>query len=694
MSAPSFPALVAAVFSSVLAVAALVRNWRSIASWFFFGGMAAFTAASLATAQPPDIVRGQNLVLAAKSLLPAFWLGFSLSYSRGNAREFLRRGRYALLAALIFPVGLVAVSQGTMLYPAPGARIDSETWLRSTWPAKALDVLLLVAFVAILMNLEKTLRSAVGAMRWRIKFLVLGLVVVFGAQIYTQSQALLFSGHGQALESVNVGALLIGGALIAISLARSGFAEIDIYPSHAVLEGSATLLLAGGYLFVVGVLAQALAYLGGVEDFQTQAFFVLLGVAVFAVLLFSERLRQRVRNFVGRHFQKSRHDSRRLWTLLTQRLSNMLNRPQYCGAAAKLISESFNVLAVTIWIFDEREDRLIFGASTAQGERQMDAAATAAGDRFAGLRRLTRPFNLENLPGDSADFLRHASPKQFREGGDRLGVPLITGDRWLGVAVLADRVNGVHYTIEELDLLKCIGDQVAAGLLKLHLSDELLVAKELEAFQTMSAFFVHDLKNAASSLGLMLKNLPIHFDDPAFREDALRGVGNTVDRINHLIGRLSALRNKLELKPAEVDLAALVGEALPEIEALGRVELVRSLHPVPPILGDREQLRTVITNLLLNASEAIGEKGTITVETAEVQGRAMLSVADNGCGMSAQFIRDSLFRPFHSTKKRGIGIGMFQSKIIVEAHRGQFLVQSEPGKGTTFVVRLPLHGQI
>ena len=154
--------------------------------------------------------------------------------------------------------------------------------------------------------------------------------------------------------------------------------------------------------------------------------------------------------------------------------------------------------------------------------------------------------------------MKEVNSAQFRNGGSRICLPLSAGDRWLGWAILADRVNGLPYTIEELDLLKCIGDQIAAVLLNLRLTDELMLAKELEAFQTMSTFFVHDLKNAASTLSLTLQNLPVHFDDPEFREDALRGIANTVGRINLQIRRLSVLRNKLELKPIESDLNQLV----------------------------------------------------------------------------------------------------------------------------------------
>ena len=291
-----------------------------------------------------------------------------------------------------------------------------------------------------------------------------------------------------------------------------------------------------------------------------------------------------------------------------------------------------------------------------------------------------------------AESLRKASRAHFRTGGDRICVPLCSGGRWLGCAILADRVNGLPYTIEEFELLKCIGDQVAANLQNLRLTAELMQAKEVEAFQTMSTFFVHDLKNATSTLSLTLQNLPLHFDDPAFRKDALRGIENTLERINRHINRLSILRNKLELKPVESDLNQLVIDTLKSLNEMPGIELVKDLHPIPKVVVDREQLQSVVTNLLLNARDAIGSDGRILIETGQRNGRAVLSVSDDGCGMSSDFLRDSLFRPFQTTKKMGLGIGMFQSKMIVEAHRGSIQVESEPGKGTKFGVYLPLNG--
>ena len=278
----------------------------------------------------------------------------------------------------------------------------------------------------------------------------------------------------------------------------------------------------------------------------------------------------------------------------------------------------------------------------------------------------------------------------FPNGGNRWCIPLRSGEQCLGALVLADRVSGADYTGEQLQLLRCIASQVASLLLNLRLANELARSREMEAFQTMSAFFVHDLKNAAASLNLMLKNLPVHFDDPAFREDALRGIGNTARRIDEMIGRLTALRQRPDFKPVETDFNQIVSQALDNLDGMQHVELTRELQPLPRVLVDREQIQCVVTNLLLNARDALGPGGRIRVSTEDLGDRIVLSVADNGCGMSAAFLKDSLFRPFQSTKKSGLGIGMFQSRMIVETHRGTIRVESETGKGSTFQVSLPV----
>ncbi len=701
MNSNSLVAFLAATFSGTLAAALIIRRRHSIASWCFIAGIgtlaleSALSGLSMQTELPANVDYWQTLALVMGSLMPGLWLCFSLTYSRGNYAEFLVKWRFVLIVVFLLPIGLSLGFWNELIAVLPLTAPAHGWWLKIGMPAKALHVLLLIATVLVLVNLEGTFRSAVGMMRWRIKFVILGLGVVFAARIYTRSQALLFSGNTLDLTVVDSCGLLIGCAMIAVAYARGGLANIvDVYPSRAVLQSSVTVILVGAYLTIVGVLAQVIGeFGGGAASFPAQAFVLLLAVALLGVLLLSDRLRQRTRRFVSLHLRRPEHDYRKVWTEFTRGLSNVANESDLCAAAAKSISNTFDVLSVTIWLVDDQKDRLVLGATTSQFRRA--AAETATGlaecsSILGGLRKHLEPFDLEKTKEDWGGALREACPTQFPHGGNRLAVPLVAGNRHLGCAVLADRVNGLRYSAEEADLLKCIGEQVAASILNLRLTKELMAGKELEAFQTMSAFFVHDLKNAASSLSLMLQNLPVHFNDPTFREDALRGIAATVGRINHLIERLSALRRKLEVSPVESDLNQLVAETLNSLNGMPGVEFVQDLHHLPNFPADRELLQSVITNLLLNAGDAVGSAGRITIQTQQRDGLAILSVSDTGCGMSAAFMTDSLFRPFQTTKKKGLGIGMFQSKMIVEAHRGSIQVESESGKGTTFRVFLPL----
>jgi putative PEP-CTERM system histidine kinase len=622
--------------------------------------------------------------------VPAVWLGFSIIYSRGDFRDALKRLRIPLAVVSLLPIVLSLIPGQPLLVLAAYVP-DEQPYLRFTPAGKILNATLLIAFVWILMNLEQTFRSAVGTLRWRIKYVVLGLAVIFGARLYVQSQALLFSAYDAHWAGIEASGLLIGCVFLVVAWIRTGFAEIDLYPSRTVLRSSLTVLIAGGYLFVVGILADVVRRFGGSESLQFQSFVVLLGMAGLAVLLLSDRLRQRLHNFIGRHFSKAQHDSVRIWTEFSRRLANVRDQAGLCAVSARLISETFEVLSVTIWLLDEQKEHLTAGASTAthsDGSPAAPGAAMAASE----LRGRSSPFDLESVNEPWAEELRQFNASAFANGGHRWCVPLRAGEQTVGAIVLADRINGADYTVEQLHLLQCIADQVTSVLLNLRLGNEVARARELEAFRTMSAFFVHDLKNAAASLNLMLRNLPVHFDDPAFREDTLRAIGNTARWIDDLIGRLTALRQRPEFRPVEADLNQLVNEALNKLDGMPQVELTKELRPVPRTLADREQMQSVVTNLVLNASDAVGPGGQIRVCTEHVGGNIILSVTDNGCGMTAAFVKESLFLPFQSTKKRGLGIGMFQSRMIVEAHGGDIRVETEAGKGSTFRVSLPVKG--
>jgi putative PEP-CTERM system histidine kinase len=357
-----------------------------------------------------------------------------------------------------------------------------------------------------------------------------------------------------------------------------------------------------------------------------------------------------------------------------------------------MISNVLEVLSVTVWLLDESRSRLRPVGSTVFSE-------TGTGHRISeeAEKKLLQAIGNQQIPVDLDDpkiswahDLKQSMRDSLQEARVRYCAPLSAGGNLLGVMTLGDKVEYESFSFEEMGLLKTIADQTAGSLLNLKLSEDLRKAKEAEAFQTMSTFVVHDLKNLASTLSLTMQNLPIHFDNPDFIKDAFQVIGESVNKVNRMCSHLSTLSQKIELKKVDTDLNELVSSSLHCLNGSNNISLIRNLQFLSRTMIDPDQIRRVLINLLLNAKEAVGEKGEIRLTTEQKDGWAILSVSDNGCGMSKEFIEYSLFHPFKTTKRQGMGIGLFQSKMIVEAHQGKIEVESEENKGSTFRVFLPI----
>jgi putative PEP-CTERM system histidine kinase len=306
------------------------------------------------------------------------------------------------------------------------------------------------------------------------------------------------------------------------------------------------------------------------------------------------------------------------------------------------------------------------------------------------MREQQRPVDFNKPEVDQA-AVNELNVDFLREAQIRYCVPVRAGREWLGLLTLGDRLTKNPFAVEDYELLQTVADQAASSLLNLHLSQRLVQHKEMDTFRTVTTFFLHDLKNLASLLSLTMQNLPAHYDDPTFRADTLRVIQGSVLKINAMCNRLSLLTRTLELRRAEVDLSALVRTTLADLNGALQATLACHLSPVPFLSLDHDQIQKVIVNLVLNASEAAGPEGKILIATAQRDNTVELSVSDNGCGMSHEFIERSLFRPFVTTKNKGLGIGLFHSKRIVEAHQGRIEVESEEGKGSVFRVVFPVH---
>jgi len=690
---------VAALLCGGLAIFVFLRDRRSFVHQAFAAGMIVFAAEaalngiSLRASWPEEVARWQSWRFIAAAFVPACWLLFSLSFGRVGYKEILSKWKWYIIVISAVPI-IVATFFSDSFFKGLPVPDEFSYWLIPLgWPGYLFHFFLLLSIVLILMNLERTLRNSTGSIRWQIKFMILGLGGIFAVRIYTLSQALLYRSAEMSLEVLNAAAIILCGFLIIWSLFRLRLLIVDIYLSPSFIYNSITVLVVGIYLIVVGVLAKLISYLKISQPYLIEALFVFLGLFGLTVILLSGRLRELIKRFVSLHFKRPKYDYRTVWTSFTHRTASLLGIQEICSAVTKMVSDTFGVPCVAIWLPDETQENLILGGSTvfSGGEitpSMMDRKAKA--EFIRAMRGQEAVVDFEKSGKDWVEDLKKSHFEYFRDARIRYGVSLLSGNEFLGIMTLNEKLTKEEFSLEDFDLLKTIADQVAVTLLKIKMTHRLGQAKEMEAFQTMSAFFVHDLKNLASKLSLTMQNLPVHFDNPEFRSDALRAISESVTKINTLCGGLSLLRQRIVLQPVETDLNELVITTLNALNGC-KASMTQDLEPLPKCLLDSEQIQKVLTNLVLNANEAAGGGGEVRVTTSQIGSWIILSVCDNGCGMSKEFIEKSLFHPFKTTKKHGMGIGLFHSKMIVQAHEGRIEVESEEGKGSTFRVLLPLH---
>ena len=221
-------------------------------------------------------------------------------------------------------------------------------------------------------------------------------------------------------------------------------------------------------------------------------------------------------------------------------------------------------------------------------------------------------------------------------------------------------------------------------------------SRQFESFIRLSAMLTHDLKNAIEGLSLTVLNMERHFDNPQFRADAMKGLNSATDKLKALVARLSKPMTSLSgehKRPTNVDLVPIIQRVLAmTAEPLrNKHTIVMRLPSALPAFVDEARIEEVLENLVLNALEAMVDKGgTLTIEGGHTPGgQPMFSVGDTGRGMSRSFIEHRLYRPFSTTKRTGIGLGLYTCREMIKASAGSIEVESVEGAGTTFRVVLP-----
>jgi putative PEP-CTERM system histidine kinase len=537
---------------------------------------------------------------------------------------------------------------------------------------------LLIISVMVLANLEQMLRNADDTVRWGLKFLFLGIGALYAVIIYMSSQVLLFS---PSVGLVLIGAIklfhfmfLISCVLIVVSWKRAS-GKIQITVSHGAIYSSITLLSIGVYLIASSLIARWASRWGDV-GLPLEALIFLLSALVLTAVILGTGFRHRTRAWIRRNIFAGRYDYRRFWLEATERVRSIDPPAVTAAAVADIVHRAIGAIDVSVWIrrWDpSRLERLsILGTIADSNENEISGV-------IEELLAISDPVSLDELE-------RMPEVQKTREFTSKthasLLVPLLSSNRIVGVITAGTDRSGRAYDWEAREFLRALAGHAAGEFHKSDLLASLVEAKQDEAFRTFSTFVLHDLKNFASTLSYIAQNAPRHQQNPEFQKDAFQSIYETAEKMKRLCNSLRTFSGALAPDKKPVDLNPIVGSVVDTLNAGMSRHLQLELCDLPPVSIDSEEIKRVLHNLILNAREAIPEDGHIVVRTTNNGETIELSVQDNGKGISQEFLEKELFLPFHTTKSGGLGIGLFQSKKVMDAHHGSILVESEEGKGT------------
>ncbi len=532
---------------------------------------------------------------------------------------------------------------------------------------------------------EQLYRNTHPDSRWGIKFVCLAIGAMFSYDFFLYSDAMLFHRIDPDIWMARGVVNAIVAPLIMVSAARNPQWSLRVHMSRHVVFHSAALLGAGVYLLLMAAAGYYIRIFGGTWGSVLQIAFFFGASILLLAILFSGSMRARLRVLLSKHFFTSRYDYREEWLRFTRTLLTSEKSGQIYEAAIRAIAALVESPAGALWLAQEQ------------------------GGAYACVARWNMPMPQSSVPSDDpvVQFMAESqwvvNLDEYRPDRERhedleisawlmgmkdawIVVPLMVPERMLGFIVLNQPRSEIHFNWEVSDLLKTAGHQLANHLAQKLATDALLVARQFDSFNRMSAFVVHDLKNLVAQLSLMLSNAEKHRDNPEFQEDMLNTVQNSVDRMNRL---LSQLRSAKTSSVTEVALQGMLESVLDQKSALKPRPFLISQDGNIRVRADLDKLTRVIGHIVQNACEATRYDGRVEVRLHGDDGHALIEVEDNGKGMDEEFIRERLFKPFDSTKNSGMGIGAYECQEYIRELGGSMEVKSVPEQGTLFRIFIP-----
>ena len=537
-----------------------------------------------------------------------------------------------------------------------------------------------------LVCVENIFRNASADSLWAQKFLVVGAGLIFVYDFFIYSDALLLNRFDDKLFDSRgiVNALAV--PLIAVAASRNRQWSVEIHVSRGAVFHTAAIIGSGAYLVAMALVGYYLRTRGGAWGVLFQTAFLSAAIVFMLLALFSEAVRARIRLFIAKNFFSYSYDYRIEWLRFIETISAGIGNLH--DRAISAMADVVDSPSGAIWVRGIDDEAYYPAARRNFGGKLPFVGADTSLIAFLEQNNWIIDLNeYANRPDLYKDL---QLPRWLQELSKAwLVLPLRRRQRLEGFLVLGRPRASRRLDWEDFDLLKTMGQQVASYLAEEAALRALVDAQQLQQFNRRFAFVIHDIKNIASQLSLVLSNSERHGDNPEFQRDAMRTVRNAVQKMGGLLGQLKLDEPAVRSGVRPLALAPVIREvARPWLNAAPPVTLKIGDERIEA-MADEERLSAVIGHLLQNAVEAVDGDGSIVLSLDLDGDMAVLAVTDDGPGMDADFIRDELFRPLHTTKRTGSGLGAYQTRELVRDMGGRLDVISAPGAGTTVKVMLP-----
>ena len=634
------------------------------------------------------------------------WAGYAAQYFQDAvsqlAGSFFDLLRYSLwfvfLLSLIWPhIHEARRSKLFMLVPVAGVLVLAGIFsviagASSLFGNSGFARLLLLSFMALpvfgMVLVEQIFRNVSDDLRWSTKPLCLGLGCVFIYDLFIYSNAVLFGHFDSDSLSVRGGVHAVSAPLLLVASRRHADDWVGkVQLSRSAAFHSTTLLLAGGYLLFISGIGYYVRYFGGEWGRALQFGLLAVGLLCLGIFVLSGTVRSKVRVLVHKNFFRYRYDYREEWLRFTAMLSARSAPHEVGGLVIKGLADMIESPAGALWAKGQDDEGFV---QIANWNTPRSAERLAVDSGFA-------KFLLEkSWVVDIGEYKAHPQrygqlevPTWILSGPAYwLVVPLIVGDELIGFVVLAQSRAAVDVNWEVTDLLKTASRQAASFLSQMQTTEALLEVRKFEAFNRMSAFVVHDLKNIITQLSLMLKNAKRLHNNPEFQHDMLVTVESSLEKMRQLMLQLRE-GHKPPGGSSGVDLVPIVRRIEAVAAGRGRTLELQVLDRLVT-RGHEERIERVLGHIVQNAFDATTPSDRVWLKLQRASGQAKLEVGDTGHGMSPDFVRTRLFKPFQTTKTNGMGIGAYESAQYLQELGGNISVVSEVDRGTVVTIGMPL----